>query len=160
MDPGDEIFRTVSTVKRRVLISSSPHCFQMPRRFGQILTEHGHIRVLEPCQRALLEALRDQEAYRNFIGERFLMSDTFATTPSFIEDREQPEKKKRRPGVAWWWLLVFLWMAALVYVPIWYASLYDKKPAPVAAAPVPALIVAEPAPVWRQRRSKRRSKRP
>jgi hypothetical protein len=75
------------------------------------------------------------------------MSDTFATTPSFIEDREQPEKKKKRAGVAWWWLLVFLWMAALVYVPIWYASLYDKEPAPVAAAPVPALIVAEPAPV-------------
>ena len=72
------------------------------------------------------------------------MSDTFATTPSFIEDREQPEKRKKRPGVAWWWLLVFLWMAALVYVPIWYASLYDKKPAPVAAAPVPALVVAEP----------------
>lgn len=74
------------------------------------------------------------------------MSDTFATTPSFIENREQPEKRKRRPGVAWWWLLVFLGMAALVYVPIWYASLYDKKPAPVAAAPVPALVVA-PAPV-------------
>lgn len=74
------------------------------------------------------------------------MSDTFATTPSFIEDRGQPEKRKRRPGVAWWWLLVFLGMAALVYVPIWYASLYDKKPAPVAAAPVPALVVA-PAPV-------------
>jgi len=73
------------------------------------------------------------------------MSDTLATT-SLIEDREQPEKKKKRAGVAWWWLLVFLWMAALVYVPIWYASLYDKKPAPVAAAPVPALVVA-PAPV-------------
>jgi hypothetical protein len=74
------------------------------------------------------------------------MSDTLAT-PSLIEDREQPEKRKKRAGVAWWWLLVFLWMAALVYVPIWYASLYDKKPAPVAAAPVPALVVAAPAPV-------------
>ena len=73
------------------------------------------------------------------------MSDTFATTPSLIEDRDQPEKRKKRPGVAWWWLLVFLGMAGLVYVPIWYASLYEKKPAPVAVAPVPALVVASPA---------------
>ena len=72
------------------------------------------------------------------------MSDTFAT-PSLIEDREQPEKRKKRPGVAWWWLLVFLGMAGLVYVPIWYASQYEKKPAPVAVAPVPALAVAAPA---------------
>ena len=74
------------------------------------------------------------------------MSNTFASAPS-LEDRKQPEKRKRR-GVAWWWLLVFLWMGALVVVPIWYASLYDKKPAPAAAAPVPAPapIVAAPIP--------------
>ncbi len=68
------------------------------------------------------------------------MSNTFASAPS-LEDRKRPEKRKRR-GVAWWWLLVFLWMAALVYVPIWYASLYDKKPAPEAAVPFPAAVVA------------------
>jgi hypothetical protein len=75
------------------------------------------------------------------------MSDTFASAPS-LEDRKQPEKRKTRAGVAWWWLLVFLWMAALVYVPIWYASLYDKKLAPAAAAPVPApaQVTAEPVP--------------
>lgn len=73
------------------------------------------------------------------------MSDTFATTP-LVENREQPEKRKKRPSVAWWWLLVFLWMAALVYVPIWYASLYDKNPAPAAAMPAPAPVVAAPAP--------------
>ncbi len=57
------------------------------------------------------------------------MSDTLVSAPS-LEDKTQPQKRKKRRGVAWWWLLVFLWMAALVYVPIWYASLYDKKPAP------------------------------
>ena len=70
------------------------------------------------------------------------MSNTLASAPS-LEDRKQPEKRKRR-GVAWWWLLVFLWMGALVYVPIWYASLYDKKSAPAAAVPAP--VVAAPAP--------------
>ena len=75
------------------------------------------------------------------------MSDTFASAPS-LEDRKQSEKMKKRAGVAWWWLLVFLWMAALVYVPIWYASRYDKKPAPAAAAPVsvPAQAAAAPVP--------------
>ncbi len=57
------------------------------------------------------------------------MSDTLVSTPT-AEDRKQPEKRKKRRGVAWWWLLVFLAIAALVYVPIWYAGLYDKKPAP------------------------------
>ncbi len=57
------------------------------------------------------------------------MSDTVVSTPS-LEDRKQPEKRKKRRGVAWWWLPVFLAIGALVYVPIWYASLYDKKPAP------------------------------
>ena len=72
------------------------------------------------------------------------MSNTLSSASS-LEDRKQPEKRKRR-GVAWWWLVVFLWMGALVYVPIWYASLYDRKPAPVAAAPVPAPVVAAAAP--------------
>jgi hypothetical protein len=68
------------------------------------------------------------------------MSNTLSSA-STLEDRKQPGKRKRR-GVAWWWLLVFLWMAALVVVPIWYASLYDKKPAPAAAVPTPAPVVA------------------
>ena len=72
------------------------------------------------------------------------MSNTLSSAPT-LEDRKLPEKKKRR-GVAWWWLLIFLWMAALVVVPIWYASLYDKKPVPAAAAPVPAPVVAAPTP--------------
>ena len=73
------------------------------------------------------------------------MSNTLASAPS-LEDRKLPEKRKRR-GVAWWWLLVFLWMGALVYVPIWYASLYDKKPAAAVPAPVVTAPVQAPAPV-------------
>ncbi len=73
------------------------------------------------------------------------MSDTLASAPP-KKNREQPEKRKKRRGVAWWWLLVFLWIGALVYVPIWYASLYDKKPVPAVAAatPAPAPVVADP----------------
>ena len=71
------------------------------------------------------------------------MSDTLASAQS-IENREQPEKRKRRRGIAWWWLLVFLAIAALVVVPIWYASLFEKKPAPAAAVPVPAPVAAAP----------------
>jgi len=69
------------------------------------------------------------------------MSDTLASVQS-AENREQPEKRKRRRGIAWWWLLVFLAIAALVVVPIWYASLFEKKPAPAAAVPTPVPVVA------------------
>ncbi len=73
------------------------------------------------------------------------MSDTLTSASSAGDGRQS--KKRKRGGVAWWWLLVFLWMGALVYVPIWYASLYDKKPAPAAAAPVaPVTTAAAPAP--------------
>jgi hypothetical protein len=53
------------------------------------------------------------------------------------QDKKQPEKKKRRAGVAWWWSLVFLAIAALVVVPIWYADMHAKKPVPEVAAAAP-----------------------
>jgi hypothetical protein len=72
------------------------------------------------------------------------MTDTIdASQTSFSEDGREPEKKKRRAGIAWWWALVFLAMAALVYVPIWYAQRYGKKPEP---APAPAPQAEAPAP--------------
>jgi hypothetical protein len=72
------------------------------------------------------------------------MTDTIdASQTSFPGDGREPEKKKRRAGIAWWWLLVFLAMAALVYVPIWYAQRYGAKPEP---APAPAPQAEAPAP--------------
>ncbi len=74
------------------------------------------------------------------------MSDILVEGPSpWPQDKQPPEKKKRRAGVAWWWSLVFLAMAALVAVPIWYAETHTKKPAPAVAASEAPAAPAQPA---------------
>ena len=82
------------------------------------------------------------------------MSDTFAMMLLFIEDREQPEKKKKRSVSRGGGFCLSLDGGPCLR-PDLYASLYDKEPAPVAAAPVPALVVLRPLRSRRQRRSKR-----
>ncbi len=71
------------------------------------------------------------------------MSENLAAQHPSPENREQPEKEKKRRGVAWWWLLVALAMAGLVAGPIWYASLYAKKPEPAPQAEAPAKTHAD-----------------
>lgn len=70
------------------------------------------------------------------------MADTFAGASG--TDSDEPVRRKRRGGVRWWWALVFLAMAALVWVPIWYASLFDVKTANHGEALLPSESPALP----------------